>query len=512
MDELNYNGFNNEENEINAFGQSNNANIDNFDQNVMGNAIKNDSENIYGNVDEKVIQNFDLNANENAPHVLRENGAQNVTGDVYEKAFESEKLYEGSPADLKAASYYSENYTKPKKRKNSVLMQMILVAVMSSILGGSIVGGFFVFGVPALSPSVQSIFRSGNEVKGSGETTSGLGSDYYKKVVIENTDSSAVVAIAEKVGPSVVGISVKGTTTVSDFWFFGPQDTESQGSGIIIRSDGYVMTNYHVIEAALNERTKSMLPNASINVILPSDVDTPYPATVVGTDSKTDLAVLKIDADNLPAIEFGDSDKIKVGELAVAIGNPGGLEYMGSVTVGVISGLNRTIPITDGKELKLIQTDASINPGNSGGALVNAEGKLIGVNTAKIGGGGYEGLGFAIPVNKAKEITDSLIEFKYVKGRPSIGIQINSGYTKEIADRYGLPEGVLVYDVEIFSAAYKAGIQKDDIITEFNGVRIKNYDELEEQKSKYKPGDKVKIKIHRDDRDITVELTLDEQK
>jgi len=121
---------------------------------------------------------------------------------------------------------------------------------------------------------------------------------------------------------------------------------------------------------------------------------------------------------------------------------------MGSVTVGVISGLNRTIPITDGKELKLIQTDAAINPGNSGGALVNAEGKLIGVNTAKIGGQGYEGLGFAIPVNKAKEITDSLIQYKYVRGRPSLGIQINSGYTKEIADRYGLPEGVLVYTLK----------------------------------------------------------------
>lgn len=331
-------------------------------------------------------------------------------------------------------------------------------------------------------------------------------------MVIENSDSSVVVAIAEKVGPSVVGISVKSTATISDFWFFTPRDTESQGSGIIIRSDGYIMTNYHVIESALNGRTNTLIPNAKIEVILPSDPDTPYPATVVGTDSKTDLAVLKIEANNLPAIEFGDSDKIRVGELAVAIGNPGGLEYMGSVTVGVISGLNRTIPITDGKELKLIQTDASINPGNSGGALVNSEGKLIGVNTAKIGGDGYEGLGFAIPVNKAKEITDSLIEYKYVRGRPSIGIQINSGYTKEIADRYGLPEGVLVYNVEIFSAAYKAGIQKDDIITEFNGVRVKNYDELEEQKNKFKPGDKVKLKIHRDGKDITVEVTLDEQK
>lgn len=484
MDEFNYNGFNNEENEINSFGQSNNVNGMNINENVI--------ETIAEDVNENMIEN--------------------VAVDVNENVIDNEKVYDNGSADLKAASYYSESYTKPKKKK-SILMQMILVAVMSSILSGSIVGGFFIFGVPALSPSVQSIFRNNtNEQNGVSGSANGVGSDYYRKVVIENSDSSVVVAIAEKVGPSVVGISVKSTATVSDFWFFAPQDTESQGSGIIIRSDGYIMTNNHVIESALSGSTNNLIQNAKIEVILPSDPDTPYPATVVGRDSRTDLAVLKIEANNLPAVEFGNSDDIKVGELAVAIGNPGGLEYMGSVTVGVISGLNRTVPVTDGKELKLIQTDASINPGNSGGALVNAEGKLIGVNTAKIGGGGYEGLGFAIPINKAKEITDSLIEYKYVKGRPSIGIQINSGFNKEIADRYGLPEGVLVYNVEIFSAAYKAGIQKDDIITEFNGVRVKNYDELEEQKNKYKPGEKVKLKIHRDGRDITVEVTLDEQK
>lgn len=482
MDEFNYNNLNNEENEINGFEQS-------------GNVNKNDE-----NVVESVIEdvNEDVSAEQNV------NAEQNV--------IEGKKAHEDSRADLKSASYYSESYTKPKKHKNGILMQMILVAIMSSIIGGSVVGGFFVFGVPALSPSVQSIFgNSTDDQNGLGNLSSGVDSDFYRKVVIESSDS-AVVAIAEKVGPSVVGISVQATAAINDFWFFAPGDSESQGSGIIIRSDGYIMTNNHVVESALSGSTNNLAQNSKIEVILPSDPDTPYSATVVGRDTKTDLAVLKIDANNLPAIEFGNSDDIKVGELAVAIGNPGGLEYMGSVTVGVISGLNRTIPITDGKELKLIQTDASINPGNSGGALVNSEGKLIGVNTAKIGGDGYEGLGFAIPVNKTKEITDSLIEYKYVKGRPSLGIQINSGYNKERAERYGLPEGVLVYNVEIFSAAYKAGIQKDDIIIEFNDVRVKTYDELEEQKNKYKPGEKVKLKVRRNESDITVEVTLDEQK
>ncbi|HPD00191.1 MAG TPA: trypsin-like peptidase domain-containing protein [Acetivibrio sp.] len=432
----------------------------------------------------------------------------------YENAYGTKKESETVNKDLSSSPYYTESCKKPKKEKKGVLLQMIVVALMSSIIGGSVVGSFFMFGIPALKSPVQSILGNG-AVTGNDPDVSKNESDIYRKVVIESADSP-VVAIAEKVGPSVVGISVK-STSVNDFWFFSPSESEEQGSGIIIRSDGYIMTNNHVIEKALSGTTNNLVQNAKIQVILPSNPDKPYDATVVGRDTKTDLAVLKIDASSLPAVEFGNSDDVKVGELAVAIGNPGGLEYMGSVTVGVISGLNRTIPITDDKELKLIQTDASINPGNSGGALVNAEGKLIGVNTAKIGGIDFEGLGFAIPVNKAKEITDSLIEFKYVKGRPSLGIQVNTGFTKEVADRFGIPEGILVYKVEIFSAAYKADIQEDDVITEFNGVRVKNYDELEEQKSKFKPGDTVKIKIYRyhqegKGEELTVDVVMDEQK
>ena len=487
MDDYNYDGLNNHDELINE--EKNSVTVESNDDTGS----------------EKVDNSYNADAL---------SGAENTQN--FENTLGTEKKYETVNKDLSSSPYYTESYKKSKKNKKGVLLQMIVVALMSSIIGGSVVGGFFMFGIPALKSPVQSIL--GNGAIGENDSDSVISkneSDMYRKVVIESADSP-VVAIAEKVGPSVVGISVKSTTS-NDFWLFSPSQSEEQGSGIIIRSDGYIMTNNHVIEKALSGSTNNLVQNAKIQVILPSNPDKPYDATVVGRDTKTDLAVLKIDASSLPAVEFGNSDEVKVGELAVAIGNPGGLEYMGSVTVGVISGLNRKIPITDDKELKLIQTDASINPGNSGGALVNAEGKLIGVNTAKIGGFDYEGLGFAIPVNKAKEITDSLIEFKYVRGRPSLGIQVNTGFTKEVADRFGIPEGILVYKVEIFSAAYKAGIQKDDVITEFNGVRVKTYEELEEQKNKYKPEDMVKVKIYRyqeegKGEELTLSVVLDEQK
>ncbi|HPU41740.1 MAG TPA: trypsin-like peptidase domain-containing protein [Acetivibrio clariflavus] len=415
--------------------------------------------------------------------------------------------------DLKEASFYTESYVKPEKKKKGILGQLILVSVISSLLGGATVGAFLTVGAPVLRPSINSFL---NEVGiKTPDTSSGvqnavnngsLDAGSYKKVVIENSDS-AVVAIAEKVGPSVVGISV--SYRAQTFLFGGVQEASSAGSGIIIRSDGYIMTNNHVISEAMQGNTQ-LKNGAKIEVILPNELDNPYTATVVGRDAKTDLAVLKINATNLPAIEMGDSDKVRVGELAVAIGNPGGLEYMGSVTVGVISGLNRSIPLDESNELKLIQTDAAINPGNSGGALVNAEGKLIGVNTAKISGDGFEGLGFAIPVNKAKEIVNDLIEYKYVKGRPSIGISVNLSFNEQIARRYNVPAGVLVEDVVPLSGAYKAGIKRGDIITKVDGVAVKAYSELEQLKNKHKVGETIKLEIYRDGTTLTVDVVLGE--
>jgi len=405
--------------------------------------------------------------------------------------------------------FYTENYKKKKSSRKPVgLFQLILVAVISAILGGGVVLAAVQFIIPTTQPAAGSYFSNmmpGNTV--SQTQDSSHSTTVYKKIEIEETESP-VTAISEKVSPSIVGIRV--TATTRDFLFGLTQGT-GEGSGIIIREDGYIMTNYHVIQNALNTGYGGMTNNAKIEVFLPNQKDTPYIATVVGTDYRTDLAVIKIDAKNLPVAEIGDSDKLKVGELAVAIGNPGGLEYMGSVTVGVISGLNRTIKSENGNELKLIQTDAAINPGNSGGALVNSKGQVIGVNSVKVVAQGFEGLGFAIPINEAVKITDSLIEYKYVKGRPFIGIRPDTSFNKALAQRYNVPEGVLVREVIPFTGAYKAGIQVGDIITKFDGQKVTSLDELNEIKNKHKPGDVVQVEIYRNGQTRTVNLELSEE-
>lgn len=415
---------------------------------------------------------------------------------------------------VRTSSFYTETLKKPRQNKNVGLFQLILVAVISSLMGGAFVAGFFQFVVPKVQPSAKGFFSSilpkDNTVKDNdGKEVVNVA----QKVDTTQSGDSTVSDIAERVGPSIVGIRVTTKSNVQSFLFGYQQQesTPSEGSGIIIKSDGYIMTNYHVIESALN-KSGQFSNNAKVEVILPNQKDKPYTAKLIGGDYKTDLAVIKIEASNLPAVEYGNSDLLKAGEIAIAIGNPAGLEYMGSVTVGVISGLNRTIPVEDGKDLKLIQTDAAINPGNSGGALLNSKGQVIGVNTAKIGATGYEGLGFAIPINTAKEITDSLMEYKYVRGRALLGIQADGSFNEEVARRYDVPMGVLVKAVTPFSGAYKAGIEAGDIITKFNGKEVKSVDEINTIKKDLKPGDTVNVEIYRDGERKTVKVQLTEDK
>ena len=393
--------------------------------------------------------------------------------------------------------YYVENYTKPKKKK-TILFHLILVSVLSAVLCGGAVAAAFLFVAPAIIPSI-------NEMMGNTAVQSNKGVD---KIVRITDSESPVSAIAEKVGPSIVGIKVTTASNPRDFFFdIGPGVGE--GSGIIISEDGYIVTNNHVITGALVENSYKLADGAKIEVILPNQQDKTYAATLVGRDEKTDLAVIKINGKGLPAAELGDSDKLKQGELAVAIGNPGGMYYMGSVTAGIISGLNRILQ--DDSELKFIQTDAAINPGNSGGALCNSKGQVIGINTAKIASTGFEGLGFAIPINKVKEISKSLIDFKYVKGRPNLGVYIDQRYNEEYAKEHKYPVGLLVSDVVPLSAAYKAGVKIGDIITSFDGKKVTVFKDLEDQKNTHKPGDEVTIEVFREDKTITLKATLGEQ-
>ena len=310
----------------------------------------------------------------------------------------------------------------------------------------------------------------------------------YNFATVENP----VVAISKQVGPSVFGIKV----TYQAQTFFGVTEAEGEGSGIVYSKDGYIITNYHVVEQAIKSK------EAKVTVML-STGDS-LNATVVGGDEVTDIAVIKVDKELTPA-EFGDSDGIEVGELAVAIGNPLGQEFAGSVTVGYISALNRTIEST-GATYNLIQTDAAINSGNSGGPLVSSAGKVIGINTAKIAATGVEGMGFAIPINEVLPIVEELITNKKVV-RPYIGI---GGVTvdAQTAKLYNLVEGVYVQSVDIKSAAEVAGIRQGDVITEVEGKKVTSVVQINAIKNKLKVGDKLKIKLYREGeyKEVTVVL------
>ncbi len=400
-------------------------------------------------------------------------------------------------------NYYKESYKKTYRKSDT--WKYVLVSLVSSILGGAILTGMLLGVAPIVQPSLKNFL--GIESNGSLQSNQAPVGE-LKRVEIVQTAESAVTSVAEKVGPSVVGIRIS-YQNINDL--FGVQSDGGEGSGIIISTDGYILTNHHVIERAIDDRTRKVQAGAKIQVYLPNKIDKPYDAEIKGYDSKTDLAVIKINENNLNAIEFGDSSNLKIGEPAIAIGNPGGLEYMGSVTQGVISGLNRTVQLENGKKIRLIQTDAAINPGNSGGALVNIKGELIGVNTVKMVATGFEGLGFAIPVDDAKSIAEELIKNTYIS-KPYLGISVDQRYTEDIAKENNMPMGVYVAQVELLGAADKGGIKAGDVITKFENKAIKSFSELEEEKNKHKPGDTVTMELYRDGKTISVKVKLGETK
>ena len=314
---------------------------------------------------------------------------------------------------------------------------------------------------------------------------------------IDETAESVVEAVAEKVTPSVVGI--RTTTSVRSF-FGGSNESTGKGSGVVYSADGYIITNYHVISGAVTNKSGS-----KVEVFTDTLDSKSYEATVVGYNISTDLAVIKIDAKGLTPVEFSDSSKLKVGQYVITVGNPGGLEFMDSVTYGVISGLNRVVSSDSG--VKLIQTDAAINPGNSGGALVNTKGQLVGINSSKIVSEEFEGMGFAIPSNTVAEICKSIIE-KQNDPEPYIGVTISEKYTASVLKYYGYPSGAVISSVADGSPADSAGLAKGDIITEFDGTEITEYSMFDSLLQKCKPDDKVNIKIYRNGRYYTTTVTV----
>ena len=306
--------------------------------------------------------------------------------------------------------------------------------------------------------------------------------------------------------PSIVAISVE--YSVSSIFNRTQRTSSAKGSGIIISEDGYILTNNHVINSASSSNNSfyEISKANKVTVKLYND-DTEYKGEIIGTDSQTDLAVIKIDKTDLTAAELGDSSSVQVGEFTMAIGSPLGLDN--SVTAGIVSAVNREVSDEDGNKYVAIQTDAAINSGNSGGALVNSKGQVIGVNTLKLSGTGVEGVGFAIPINSTKEIYEQLIQYSKVK-RPYIGI---TGYDldEETAKQNNLVIGIYVKSVDDFSAAEKAGIKIGDVIIEAEGKKITKMDELNEIKTEKQIGDTIKLKVSRDGKEKSVTVTLQEQ-
>lgn len=316
---------------------------------------------------------------------------------------------------------------------------------------------------------------------------------------VDETAASVAEAVAKKCTNSVVGI--RTTTSVMSF-FGGSQEQTGNGSGVIYTSDGYIITNYHVIGDAVESS------NSKIDVFVGDNNSNSYPASVVGYNISCDLAVIKINATGLTPIELGDSSNLNIGQYVVTIGAPGGLEFMGSVTYGIISGLDRTVSTSAG--LKLIQTDAAINPGNSGGALLNSEGKLIGINSSKIASVEYEGMGFAIPVNTVKEKCDKIIS-RSGDSQAYFGVSISSTYTSEVLAFYGYPSGAVVSSVAENSPAEKAGIKRGDIITKFNKVEISEYTVLNDALYDCEAGDTVSVTIYRSGKHYTIDIKLESE-
>ena len=422
---------------------------------------------------------------------------------------EENKKAENDGSKFRKVPKNEVQYNVTTEKKHSDFGKRVLTPFISGVLGGVIVVGTC-FGVPSIKDKLIGT-SSSNTVVSSSNNSSTNSNGYVDSSKLSEYSDTAVYA-ANKILPSIVGISIEYTVNSNSLFGFGTptsQTATASGSGIIISEDGYILTNNHVVssESSSEEDSFFQISEATkITVKLFND-DTEYEAKIIGKDKQTDLAVIKIDKTGLTKAEFADSDTVKVGQFAMAVGNPVNMES--TVTTGVVSAVNRKITDSDGKSYTCIQTDAAINAGNSGGALVNSEGKVIGINTLKLSGTGIEGIGFAIPINSTTDITSQLIQYSKVK-RPYIGIA-GIDLSEEMANKYHLVTGVYVKEVETFSAAEKAGLKAGDVIIEADDQKITKMDELNEIKNKHKIGDTIKLKINRDGKEQEISVTLGEQ-
>ncbi len=375
----------------------------------------------------------------------------------------SPPLFKNAADDHEQFLNSDHKYAEPKKPKNNILTYfMVMILAFTFGFFGDLTANM-VFNEDV------TLYQSTNTELIANENSAGLN---MQELAAHNLKS--VVEIM---------------TETNSFSLFSDETVQQgAGSGVILTTDGYIVTNYHVIE-----------DSTSINVKLSNGDE--YSATVVGTDEKTDLAVIKIEETNLTPAVLGDSDNLFVGDEVIAIGNPLG-SLGGSVTDGIISGTNREILI-DNENMNLLQTNAQVNPGNSGGGLFNARGELVGIVVAKPSDSSVEGIGFAIPANLVKDVVEDIIEFGYYTNRPTIGIMLTS-----IPEGFDVVPGVFITEVLEDSPALEAGLEAGDQIIKFNDVDIMTYTQLSDELKKHQVGDVVEIQVIRDDKTLTYDVKL----
>jgi len=409
----------------------------------------------------------------------------NQPGQRYDARPQQEPVSSNQPRQEPVYSYQPQTppEVKPVKRKKTAL-KTVALALVCALLGGA-VGGGLVWGIGRSAVS---------------ETQVNISSRPATEVVVHTVDGMKELSDAELYAAnvnSVVSINVTGTAGTN---FFGqPTQTASAGSGFVLTQDGYIATNYHVVEKA-DTVTVTMYNGDS------------YDAKYIGGDKEYDIAVIKVEAADLQPVTLGDSDTLNVGDHVLAIGNPLG-ELTFSMSGGMVSSVNRAINV-DGTPFNMIQTDASINSGNSGGPLFNQYGEVIGIVSAKYSsnssGTSVEGLGFAIPMNDVFAMITDIMTNGYITNKPYLGIT-GGTMTEQMAAqyRYSITEGVFVYSVEEGGAAQKAGLQMGDVIVKVDDNPIATMEDLTVVKKQYSAGDTVTLTIYRGNAEMTVELTWD---
>lgn len=484
----------NNENSNNNFNPNQNSDMNDNNGNWVFSERKNNNSNSNGYNSKYSYGSYENSQqNNDIKNQQRQNSGPAYDKSSYNNSQPTSEYYRWNYDDYQSSNSYS---SEKKSKKNNGLK------IFACILGGIVCVGVLTlagFGVASLIkpdntiPSETSVADRTSPIEIPAPEQSLTLNDKPEEVKEILSDGKLTIPQrAEKVKASVVGIVNYQQSSTSMYSTAG-----SEGSGIIMSEDGYIITNAHVISDAIG-----------LKVVL-SD-GTEYAAQIVGADTKTDLAVIKIEASGLTAAEFGNSDQLEVGEQVIAVGNPTGLELGGTLTVGYVSALNRQIDSSNA--LNYIQTDAAINPGNSGGALANEYGQVIGINSAKISGDGYEGLGFAISINDAQPIIDDLINYGYVKGRVRMGISV---YEMDafMAQLNKAPQGLIVASVEAGTPAASSGLVPGDIITAIDGNNISAFDNIASLLEGKKPGDSIILSVFRRtqgyaDKELTIEIQL----